>query len=112
MGDSVPPTTGATFDVTVPTIYQLDPGLPAPAITATIIRVDAAGPHTLASGPGPTVSAPADQPGAYRVEISIVPRHLAPYLGHLGPADAQQTFPWIYSNPVYVEVPTPRRPGM
>jgi hypothetical protein len=107
MGESIAPTPGATFDVTVPSIYQLDPSLPAPEITATIVRVDASGPHTLATGPGPTLSAPADQPGAYRVEIDIVPRHLAPYLGHLGPADAQETFPWIYSNPVYVEAPPP-----
>ena len=103
MGDTIAPSATATFAVTVPSIMDLDPSLPAPEISATLLRIDATGVHTLATGPGPTLSAPADQPGAYRVEISIVPHHLGPYLGHLGPADAGHTFPWIYSNPIYVE---------
>ncbi len=107
MGDSISASATATFRVTVPTVYQLDPSLPAPELHARLLRVDAAGVHELASGAGPTVSAPADQPGAYRVEISIVPHHLGPYLGHLGTAPADQELPWIYGNPVYVTAPPP-----
>ena len=41
--------------------------------------------------------------GAYRVELLITPRHLAPYLADLGPALAQVELPWIYASPIYVE---------
>jgi hypothetical protein len=107
MGDTVPATAGATFDATVPAIYDLDPALPAPELHARLVRVDAGGVHELATGGGPTLSAPAEAPGAYRVEISIVPRHLGPYLGHLGTAPAEQELPWIYGNPIYVTAPPP-----
>ena len=40
---------------------------------------------------------------AYRAEIHIKPHHLGPYLGHLGTAPADRDFPWIYTNPIYVE---------
>jgi len=103
MGDTIAPTAGATFDVTLPTILDLDPSLPAPEFAITIYRIDGGGVHALATGPGPTLSAPADQPGAYRAEIHIKPHHLGVYLGHLGTAPADGDFPWIYSNPVYVE---------
>jgi hypothetical protein len=52
-------------------------------------------------GAGPTVTAPMDQAGAYRVEISIVPHHLGPYLGDLGTAFADREMPWIYASPIY-----------
>ena len=103
MGDTVAPTAGATFDVTLPTILDLDPTLPAPEFAITLYRIDSGGVHVLATGPGPTLSAPADQPGAYRAEIHIKPHHLGVYLGHLGTAPADGDFPWIYSNPVYVQ---------
>ena len=46
---------------------------------------------------------PLDQPGAYRVEITIIPHHLGPYLGDLGTGYADVELPWIYANPIYVE---------
>jgi hypothetical protein len=42
-------------------------------------------------------------PGAYRVEITMVPHHLGPYLADLGPAAADQTVPWIYASPIYAQ---------
>ena len=42
-------------------------------------------------------------PGAYRVEITIIPAHLGPYLGDLGPAAAEVEQVWIYTSPFYVE---------
>lgn len=96
------PPVGATLTVTLPTVRDLDPSLPAPEITAKLIRVDAAGPTTVAEGAGPTLTATADKAGAYRVEVVIVPHHLAPYLGDLGPDMANVAQPWIYANPIYV----------
>ena len=42
-------------------------------------------------------------PGAYRVEVTIVPAHLGPSRGDLGPAAAEVEQGWIYTSPFYVE---------
>ncbi len=92
-----------TLTVDVPTVFDLDPSLPAPEIHASIIHVDASGATVIATGDGPTLTAPMSAAGAYRVEISIVPNHLGPYLHDLGPMYAQQELPWIYASPIYVQ---------
>ena len=104
LGGTVPAAAGGTLEVEVPSVLDLDPALPSPAITARIIHVAAGGEAAVvAEGAGPSLSAPLDEPGAYRVEVHMVPHHLAPYLGTLGPAYAQQTLPWVYASPIYVE---------
>jgi hypothetical protein len=95
-------TVGTSLEVSVPQVRNLDPSLPAPEIKATVWRVTANGPTAVATGPGPTLSVPMDQPGAYRVEISIVPHHLAPYLRDLQSMGwADRELPWIYASPIY-----------
>ena len=94
---------GSTLTVNVPTIRNLDPSLPVPEIRANVIRVTASGPAMVASSTDATVSVPLDQAGAYRVEITIIPHHLGPYLGDLGTGYADVELPWIYANPIYVE---------
>jgi hypothetical protein len=102
MGDDITVADGATFEMTVPTVYALDPSLPAPTIRGRLIRVDASGQTEIAEGAGPTLSAPMDQPGAYRAEVLITPSYLGPYLRRLGPADAEREHVWVYSNAIYV----------
>jgi hypothetical protein len=101
LGDTTAP--GATLVVEVPEVRGLDPSLPAPEIKATVWFIDAGGPVVAGSGGGPTLEVPMAKPGAYRVEVSIVPRHLGPYLRDLGTAFADREVPWIYSNAIYVE---------
>ena len=103
LGGQVAVADNATLTVNVPTVLGLDPTLPAPAIHAQIIFVDASGPTVVATGDGPILTAPMSAAGAYRVEISIVPNHLGPYLADLGPMYAQQELPWIYASPIYVQ---------
>lgn len=88
--------------VDVPHVRDLDPTLPPPEIEARIVRVDAAGVAELLRGNGPTLTVAMDKPGAYRVEVTILPHHLGPYLGDLGPNMADAELPWIYANPIYV----------
>jgi hypothetical protein len=102
MGGQVGATAGASLELTIPTVYQLDPSLPAPEIRGRILRVDADGVTELTAGPGPVLTVPLDAPGAYRAEVLITPHHLGVYLGHLGTADADREQVWIYANPVYV----------
>jgi len=104
LGGTLAVTDNATMHVDLPTVLDLDPSLPAPEITGKIIRVTAAGAEVVAEGaPGEELSAPLDQVGAYRVEIAIRPLHLGPYLGNLGTEYVEQTLPWIYASPIYVE---------
>lgn len=96
---------GATLRVTLPTVHELSPTLPAPEIRGRVIRVTAAGAAEVAAGTGPTLEVALDQPGAYRVEVLIRPRHHGPYLGNLGTAYADAEHPWIYASPIYVAAP-------
>ncbi len=103
LGGTVAVADAATFTVDLPHVLGLDPSLPAPEITAKLIRVDATGAHDLATAGDGTLTTPMTAVGAYRVEIWITPHHLGPYLGDLGTKDAEVSLPWIYSNPIYVE---------
>lgn len=102
LGGEVAVSAGAILEVALPTIHDLPAALPAPETAARIIRVTAAGASVVASGSGPTLSTPLDTAGAYRVEVSIRPRHWGPYLRQLGPGYAEMEHPWIYTSPIYV----------
>ena len=98
LGGTVPQ--GATLVVHVPTVRELDPSLPAPAIRATVWRADPAGAVQVASGAGPVIEVEMTDPGAYWVEISIIPHHLGPYLRDLGTGYAERELPWIYTGAI------------
>lgn len=102
LGGEVAAAAGATLEVTLPTIYQLDPSLPVPEISAQVFRLDAGGKTVVAEGSTPTLTAPLDQVGAYRVEIHITPHHLGGYFRDLGPELADKDYVWVYSSPIYV----------
>ena len=57
----------------------------------------------LTSRPDGPIELHIGAPGAYRVEVTIVPRHLGPYLGDLGTSLAEVELPWIYASPIYVQ---------
>ncbi|NVB77980.1 MAG: hypothetical protein HOV81_06250 [Kofleriaceae bacterium] len=101
LGETVP--VGSTLEIDVPTVRNLDPSLPAPEIAATVWFVDATGATVAATGAGAHLSVPMSNKGAYRVEISITPHHLGPYLRDLGTGFADRQLPWIYASPVYAE---------
>ncbi|MGE5184173.1 MAG: hypothetical protein ACM31C_19020, partial [Acidobacteriota bacterium] len=103
LGGTVHVADGATLVVDVPSVRKLDRSLPAPEIHATVFRVDATGSTAVATGDGPELTVPLTAAGAYRVEITMVPHHLGPYLGDLGTAAADVAQPWIYASPIYVD---------
>jgi hypothetical protein len=100
LGDTAP--VGSTLVVDTPAIYKLDKSLPAPEITVTVIHVDSSGPTVIATGSDPEITVPLSAPGAYRVEITMVPHHVAPYLGDMTDF-AAASVPWIYASPIYVQ---------
>lgn len=105
LGEVLPRTEGAMLLVDLPAVRALSPALPAPRIAARVIRIETpSGTVTeVAASDEPTLAVPLATPGAYRVEVTITPRHLGPYLGDLGPALAEAELPWIYASPIYVE---------
>jgi hypothetical protein len=105
LGGTVARSEGAMITVDVPKVRNLDPSLPAPTIRARVIWIDSEsgmGAQEIASGEDGQVLAHIGSPGAYRVEVTIIPRHLGPYLGDLGTAAADVELPWIYASPIYV----------
>lgn len=103
IGGSLQVADGAVLTVELPTVLGLDTALPAPTIMAKVIRIAPSGAPVVVAEGDSTLTANLDAPGAYRIEVTIVPSHLGPYLGDLGPAKAEQTLPWIYTSPFYVQ---------
>jgi hypothetical protein len=74
--------------------------LPEPVIRARLYRIDPAGRRSVVAESHGTIRVPVPGPGAYRVEVGIVPRHLSPYLGT--DDDLLREVVWVYSNPIRV----------
>lgn len=98
MGEDAP--RGAELVVRLPAVLGLAAAAERPEVTGVIYRIDQAGRHEVARGTT-NLRFTADQPGVYRAEVRIVPRHARPYLGDL--ADALiKPYPWVYANPIFV----------
>jgi hypothetical protein len=99
MGAIVPLTLGQRLVVDLPRVAGRAPAQPEPAIRARLYRIEAGGRRVIVAESTGRIDAPVAAPGAYRVEVGIVPRHLEPYLGGTG---YLREVPWIYSNPIRV----------
>ena len=119
-GDAASPTyhdVGATLPRAAgATLWARSPDLPLPgprarwtdgaaaAMTATVYRTDLDGTTAVAStaAPGTWLSIPLDTPGAYHLEVTLVPHHLA---AALGPAAdlATGSYRWVETNAIRVE---------
>jgi hypothetical protein len=107
LGGTIARSEGATLTVDLPKVRDLEPSLPQPTVRAKVYWIDPDGPaQIIAQGdgyPDGQISAHIGASGAYRVEITIVPSHLGPYLGDLGPEMAEVELPWVYASPFYVQ---------
>src|SRR5687767_15985357 len=72
-------------------------------VRARLYRIDAGGRRTILAESSGRIDVAVPGPGAYRVEVGIVPRHLEPWLGG---ADYVREVPWIYANPIRVREPS------
>ena len=91
---------GATADRTLqigcPTLHPESPRGPLdPEVLVRLIRAG----EVVGEGCGEHV---VDQPGAYRVEVDLIPHHLVPFLG-ADPEPWLRPMPWILSNAIHVE---------
>ncbi|HYO45090.1 MAG TPA: hypothetical protein VEY33_00135 [Gemmatimonadota bacterium] len=101
MGSVAPLEPGQRLVVELPRVAGRAPAQPAPAIRARLYRIDG-GRRTIVAESSGRIDFAVRDPGVYRVEVGIVPRHLEPYLGGTG---YLREVPWIYSNPIRVTEP-------
>lgn len=99
MGATVP--VGAELVVTLPQVAQLDPNGPQPALRARLLKAIEGGWLEVAGGSS-SLRFTTTVAGAYRAEIRIVPKHLAPWMGDQS-AGASTQRPWVYSNAIDVK---------
>lgn len=100
MGEEVSLAKGVELQVTRPSVDRLDPEAEAPQITVRILRAEADGWSVAAEGESDLAFTPT-MPGVYRAEVRLTPRHLRAYLSTYSDL-ADEDFPWIYGNPIYV----------
>jgi len=98
MGEDAP--VGATLQVTAPHVPDEVPHDPAPILSVHIIRSADGGGVEVATGPG-DLEFVATEPGAYRVEVRMMPEHTRPMLGSRAESLMREVT-WVYSNPIFV----------
>lgn len=96
-----------TLHVSAPVVANRDPDTEPPVVQVRVLRADVNGwtQVEFVAGFEGTVSPLAvaiDEPGAYRAEVRLLPHHLAPWLGDDYQDLADESFVWIYANPIYV----------
>ncbi|HLT40368.1 MAG TPA: hypothetical protein VK034_29015, partial [Enhygromyxa sp.] len=95
-----------TLRVHAPIVAGRDPASPAPVIQLRMLRATAttweevAFVSGLEGSVGP-LELEVSEPGAYRAEVRMLPKHLDGWLGDYGDL-VDQSFVWIYANPIYV----------
>jgi hypothetical protein len=101
MGQSATLSDAVELRVVMPRVRELDPRSEPPLITTRLLRARVGGWDPIAEATDDLVFSPAE-PGAYRAEIRIRPRHLTQWLSSFQQL-AEQDFVWIYSNAIYIE---------
>jgi hypothetical protein len=107
LGDTV--AQSSTLVVTAPHVVDLDPHAEAPLLITRILKaVDTTDGFVEVARGTTSVRAVLAEPGAYRAEVRMVPRHLRAALrddvGLLENADGTpRDVPWIYAGAVYVK---------
>lgn len=101
LGDTVRLSEGAVLEARTPRVRDLDPAAPAPTITTKLWLAKEGGWDEVASTTEPTLRFSPTRPGAYRVEVRIVPTHLRPFIGKRNDFIRAER-PWVLTNAIWV----------
>ncbi len=93
---------GVTLKAVMPKVKDLDPAVEAPALKLQLLKAREGGWDEVASITEGTLTFPVTQPGAYRVEVRMVPRHLKNFAGTRRGFFAAER-PWVMTSALYVE---------
>ncbi len=85
----------------LPKVKELDPSVKRPDFVVRLLRAKSGGWDVVKETAEDLAHVPSE-PGAYRVEVRMKPRHLLPHLSSYADL-AEKDFVWIYSNAVYVK---------
>jgi hypothetical protein len=100
MGDTTSIAKGAKLVVTRPHVNDLDPTVEAPKLVCRLLKAEATGWKVVSEAEGDLAFTPTE-PGAYRAEVRMTPKHLRGYLASYADA-ADKEVPWVYGNAIYV----------
>ena len=101
MGEEVSAAASPHLKVTMPSVLNLDPAEAPPVLTVRLLVARSGGWDVVATADG-SIDHVVTQPGAYRAEVRMVPRHLKPYMGAYVNSFGEAERVWIYSNAIYV----------
>ena len=93
---------GVTLKATMPKVRDLDPAAEAPVLTLKLLRAREGGWDEVGSITEGTLEFPVTQPGAYRVEVRMVPKHLKAFAGTRRAFFTAER-PWVMTSALYVE---------
>ena len=102
MGDTLTLHAGetSTLHIHTPTVNSQS-GPEKPEIEVEVHYIDEKGHESVVlTGAGPELTVENPLPGNYRLQISIIPRHLRLFVAHSGLAD--EKYLWVISNPIRV----------
>lgn len=102
LGETATLSKGVTLEASVPRVKNLDPAGEQPTLTLVLFRAREGGWDEVARATEGTLTHAVTQPGAYRVEVRMVPKHLRKWAG------TRRSFfvaerPWVMSSALYVE---------
>ncbi|MBK8994179.1 MAG: hypothetical protein IPM35_00300 [Myxococcales bacterium] len=101
MGDEVALGDAPELVAKLPKVKELDPSVKRPDFVVRLLRAKSGGWDVVKETAEELAHVPSE-PGAYRVEVRMKPRHLLPHLSSYADL-AEKDFVWIYSNAVYVK---------
>lgn len=93
---------GVTLKATMPKVKNLDPAAEPPALRLQLLKAREGGWDEVGSITEGTLEFPVTQPGAYRVEVRMVPRHLKAFAGTRRAFFTAER-PWVMTSALYVE---------
>ncbi|MBI3204341.1 MAG: hypothetical protein HYZ29_22580 [Myxococcales bacterium] len=100
MGGEVPAAASPVLHATVPTA-EGGWGAKPPDLVVRLLRAKVGG-WDVVHEAAEALAHPVSEPGAYRVEVRMKPRHLTKYLSSYADL-GEKEFVWIYSNAIYVK---------
>lgn len=103
MGGEVTRSPSLSLVATAPRVFGLDPAAEPPAVVVRLLRAREGGFDEVARSEGGTLTHAVSEPGAYRVEVRMIPFHLRDFLGDDAPVVLSNEYVWVYSNAIYVQ---------
>jgi hypothetical protein len=89
------------FEVGAPELHPLWNATTPHEINLELLRIDSDGQARVVASHDSSFVFETEVPGAYRVHVTMIPRHLRSYLGDLA-SEAERSFPWVISNMIWV----------